>query len=150
MLQATTLQTTTAPAARPAVQFNTRTRCWTLVSAFDSTLEGRRVRIEPGFQFDLASVPRFLWWFMAPFELSIAASLMHDWLYRHGGCVTDTEGAAFCVSRRVADRLFRRIMQDQEVDTWRIALAWCAVRVFGWAVWNRRLDPEPVPVVHAP
>ncbi len=142
--------TTATPVPRPTVQFSTRTRCWTLVSTFDIALEGHPVRIEPGFRFDLASVPRFLWWFMAPFELSIAAPLVHDWLYRHGGCVTDREGAAFCVTRRGADRMFRCIMQDQGVHTWRMALAWCAVRAFGWAAWHHRLDPEAASIVHAP
>ncbi len=148
--EVTTNNLTTVPPARPAVQFSTRTRCWTLVSPFDITLEGHHVCIPPGFQFDLASVPRFLWWFMAPFELSIAAPLTHDWLYQHGGCVTDTSGAPFCVSRRAADRVFRCVMQDQQVETWRIVLAWCAVRAFGWTAWQRRMDPQTTPIVHAP
>jgi hypothetical protein len=57
---------------------------------------GRRFRIEKpyvfgmiqipaGFVFDLASVPRVLWWLIAPFELSIVAPLIHDWLYRVEG-----------------------------------------------------------------
>lgn len=148
--EVTTHNHTIVPAARPAVQFSTRTRCWTLVSPFDITLEGRHMCIPSGFQFDLASVPRFLWWFMAPFELSIAAPLTHDWLYCHGGCVTDTSGAAFCVSRRAADRVFRCVMQDRQVKPWRIVLAWCAVRAFGWAAWQRRVDPRHTRIVHAP
>jgi len=103
--------------------------------------------IPRGFQFDLASVPRFLWWFMAPFELSIAAPLVHDWLYRHGGCVTDAQGVPFCLSRRTTDRVFRLMMQAYHVEMWRITLAWCAVRLFGWVVWGCRGEPGARPVV---
>ena len=34
-----------------------------------------------GFRFDLASIPRVFWFLVSPFELSIAAPLLHDFLY---------------------------------------------------------------------
>lgn len=37
------------------------------------------------FRFDLASLPREAWPLIAPFELSIAAPLLRDYLYRSGG-----------------------------------------------------------------
>ena len=38
--------------------------------------------IEPGFKYDLASVPRWLHWLIGPNDLCWVVSLVHDALYR--------------------------------------------------------------------
>ena len=87
--------------------------------------------IPEGFRFDLASIPRPLRWFIEPYELSIAAPLIHDWLYQHGGVTP--EGT---VTRAEADLLLRLIAAAQGVSWLRRWVAWGAVRLFGWAAWR--------------
>lgn len=107
---------------------------WTLVSPFHAEVNGHTVVIPAGFRFDLASVPRILWWLVAPFHLSIAAPLVHDWLYRRGGWLIP--GGAR-VARSDADRVFRDLMRQYGVNPVVAFLAWVVVRVFGWVAWRR-------------
>lgn len=90
--------------------------------------------IPAGFEFDLATIPRPIWWLIAPFDLSIVAPLVHDFQYYHKG-ITPTLSGHVTYSRRESDRLFNRIMKDESVPMWRRRLAYSAVRAFGWAFW---------------
>ncbi len=90
------------------------------------------------YKFDLASIPRLVWWLIAPFELSILAPLLHDYLYEHKGRLPD--GSIDPVreyTRRDADFLFLQAMRHEGVGRWRRTLAYLAVRRFGWIYWNR-------------
>lgn len=87
----------------------------------------REITVAGGFRFDLASIPRALWPVIAPFELSIAAPLIHDWLYR---------GNDRRYTRSQADRIFRELMQREGVSWWRREAAYVAVRAFGGKAWN--------------
>lgn len=96
-----------------------------------------RLTVAAGFEFDLASVPRAFWWLISPFELSVTAPLMHDWLYAYGG--RPPPGAAEpprTYTRKEADQLFRRIMEQEGVPAWRRTLAYYAVRLFGGSGWK--------------
>lgn len=84
--------------------------------------------IPDGYITDLASIPRLLWRIIAPFELSIAAPLVHDFLYQNGGCRTFT--------RSDVDLIFLWIMEKEGVVWWRRNLAYPAVRVFGGSHWK--------------
>jgi hypothetical protein len=95
------------------------------------------IRVPSGFQFDLSSVPRSFWWLIAPFELSIVAPLLHDFLYRHGG--KPSSGSVEpprSYKRAEADRMFRTIMHAENVSVWRRHLAYLAVRAFGGSAWR--------------
>jgi hypothetical protein len=92
--------------------------------------------VPAGFRFDLSSVPRFLWPLVAPFELSIAAPLLHDFLYRHGGAVYEWTDPPEGYTRWGADRVFREVMALEGVPDWRRRVAWAAVRCFGWGAWR--------------
>lgn len=96
-------------------------------------LRGRQIIIPDGFEFDLASVPRWGWWLIAPFELSIIAPLVHDYLYRVNGQVSPD----FQVSRKEADEIFHDLMILEEVPHWKADLAYRAVRLVSWAFWNK-------------
>ncbi|HEY0155467.1 MAG TPA: DUF1353 domain-containing protein [Longimicrobium sp.] len=88
--------------------------------------------IPEGFRFDLASVPRAVWWLIAPFELSIAAPLVHDFLYRYGGMLASGQ----VLIRSEADTLFAELMERERVPAWRRVLAYRAVRMFGRSSWK--------------
>ena len=86
-----------------------------------------------GFEFDLSTIPRIFWPLIGPFELSIVAPLLHDFLYTHGGKppAGSVGAAANPTTRAEVDRMFREIMASG-----RPGLAACArvrspVRLFG-------------------
>lgn len=101
-------------------------------AAWSTTLKG--VDVPAGFRFDLASIPRLFRWFCEPYELSILAPLVHDFLYRN-----------HATTRAEADRLLRLIANEQGVGWWRRNLAYWAVRLFGWLAWRSpdKLPPTP-------
>jgi Protein of unknown function (DUF1353) len=95
------------------------------------------ITVPKGFEFDLSSVPRLLWWLIAPFELSVAAPLLHDFLYFYGG----KPPAGVVVPHRIynraeVDAMFRGIMRKEGVSAWRRALGYLAVRTFGSGNWR--------------
>jgi len=100
--------------------------------------DGEAVITAPaGFQFDLSSVPRVLWWLIAPFELSIAAPLLHDFLYLYGASPpAGSIEPPRTYTRAEADRLFYGIMRAEGVPGWRRMLSLAAVRLFGQNAWH--------------
>ena len=134
-------------------------RNWTLDTPlkFDSdTLseEGRAIRkyfgvrvtnknvvsVPKGYITDLASVPRFCWAFIAPFDVARAA-VIHDILYEKIN--TAYKGEKILTKhdrekyRKVADDVFKEGMESAvpPVPKWKIWAAYNAVRVFGrWAI----------------
>lgn len=128
------------PSARPAV---TRTGAgrrgrWALVAPF-KVCDGARVVVLPaGMTSDLASVPRVLWLWRAPWEFSLAAPLVHDALYRgHGMLPVGGVQPFHRYTRAEADALFYTIMRREGVPRVAAGLAWAAVRVFGWFAWRK-------------
>lgn len=124
--------------APPVVSYEVETGRWRLEREYRYEEPGLGLRIPEGFEFDLASVPRPAWTLIAPFELSIAAPLVHDFLYRHRG--RPPEGSvepARTFSRGEVDALFRRMMKAEGVPGWRWRLADAAVRLFGGPAWGR-------------
>lgn len=102
--------------------------------------EGTVLTVPATFLFDLSSVPRPLWWLIAPFELSVTAPLLHDFFYRAGG---NPESGSVqpprVYTRREVDDLFRRVMEKEGVAGWRRAFGYSAVRIFGYWAWKRDL-----------
>jgi len=95
------------------------------------------VIIPRGFRWDLASVPRAVWWLISPNDLGLVGPLVHDWLYRCGGVVP----APHCepprhFSRAAADELLRELMARDGVAGWRRRFAYRAVRLFGGGSWR--------------
>jgi hypothetical protein len=111
---------------------------WVLEADYACDDHGTRLTVPAGFRFDLASVPRLFWPLVAPFELSIAAPLLHDFLYRYAGD-PPAPGAVppRRYARREADRLFREVMAAEGVAAWRRDAAWAAARLFGGRSWGR-------------
>jgi len=88
--------------------------------------------VPAGFKSDLASIPRPIWPIIAPFELSIAATLVHDMLYRSSGKSGD-----ITMSREDVDLLFYTILIYDGVPKWKALAAYYSVRLFGKVPWNR-------------
>ena len=91
---------------------------------------------------DLASTPRLLWAFIAPFDVARAA-IVHDLLYKSirqyrwqkGENEEDKE--LIKNAKVAADKVFLLAMKDAEpkVSGWKIYSAWKAVDLFGrWSI----------------
>ena len=98
------------------------------------------VSVPKGYITDLASVPRFCWAFIAPFDVARAA-VVHDILYEKIN--TAYKGEKILTKhdrekyRKVADDVFKEGMESAvpRVPKWKIWAAYNAVRVFGrWAI----------------
>ena len=123
--------------APPVLSYDTERDLWRLEETYSFEDGGHTITVPEGFEFDLSSVPRLFWRFIAPFELSIVAPLVHDFLYRHRGELPD--GAvtpARPYTRKQADRLFKRLMKREGVPGWRWRVAYGAVRLFGQSAWE--------------
>tara|TARA_B100000035_G_C20958150_1_gene535197 strand:- start:453 stop:926 length:474 start_codon:yes stop_codon:yes gene_type:complete len=98
------------------------------------------ISVPKGYITDLASVPRFCWAFIAPFDVARAA-VVHDILYekintayKNGKILSEQNREKY---RKVADDVFKEGMEsaEPEVPKWKIWAAYNAVRVFGrWAI----------------
>jgi hypothetical protein len=121
----------------PVVTYLVASRTWLLEQAYAYRDGPHRIVVPAGFEFDLASVPRSLWSLIAPFELSIAAPLLHDFLYRYRG--RPPAGSVVpprAYSRAQTDRLFERIIEEEGVPAWRRWLAYRSVRLLAWHDWR--------------
>jgi hypothetical protein len=111
---------------------------WRLVEVYRYTDGAYTITVPAGFEFNMASVPRVFWGLIGPFELSVAAPLVHDFLYRYRGALPlGTVDPKREYTRRQADQLFRTMMEKEAVSWWRRPPAYLAVRIFGGFVWKR-------------
>ena len=108
----------TARSALPApiISYVEEENLWRLEEAYGYSKAGHQITVPAGYKFDLASVPRIFWFSIAPFELSLAAPLIHDFLYDHigdppAGSITPPK----IYSRKEADEIFREIMEKENV-----------------------------------
>ena len=116
----------------PLISYDVPARLWRLEADYAYFDDPHQITVQSQFTFNLASVPRAFWWLIAPFELSIVAPLIHDFLYRHRG----NPPAGSIVpprryTRKEADLLFRNAMAQEGVPAWRRVAAYHAVRWFG-------------------
>lgn len=93
-----------------------------------------KITAPKGLKTDMASVPRFMWWLIAPFDVARAA-VIHDVLYskiRHYRYHNNDTHTAF-QAKKVADLVFKHAMDDAEpaVPGWKKFLCYQAVNVFG-------------------
>ena len=100
------------------------------------------ITVPKEFMTDLASTPRILWAFIAPFDVARAA-IVHDLLYKAIRKYRWTKGAIeedkdlIKKAKVVADKLFLLAMKDADpkVSSWKIYSAWKAVDLFGrWSI----------------
>jgi hypothetical protein len=96
------------------------------------------IRVPTGFQTDLASVPRPLWWLIAPTDVARAA-VIHDFLYTIFELYIDRnknlDKRRKQHLRKLCDKVFYYAMLDSrpKVPMWKINATYRAVRWFGWS-----------------
>lgn len=117
-----------------------------------------RLVVPAGFECDLASVPRLLWFYISPFDLGPAA-VPHDWIYAHGGHLPHGSQLHRVLgvwvethepwTRHNCDRLFARMMREAGVSKTKRRNAYRAVRWFGRGAWRTPAPVPPLRRVHA-
>ena len=106
----------------------------------DVGMEDSKLTVRTGFVTDLASVPRFLWRVLAPWDVARAA-IIHDLLYltiRQYRWKNDNEDKALInKAKKASDKVFLCAMRDAEpaVPGWKRYAAYYAVAAFGrWSI----------------
>jgi len=100
---------------------------------------GHTISARAGYETDLASIPRLFWSILAPEELSLAAPLFHDLIYRCGGSLPEDglnpfDGKLF--ERKEVDDLFLELMKKAKIPRWKRTAAYWAVRGFAGFAWK--------------
>jgi hypothetical protein len=120
-----------------AITYDVSLRSWRLLKDYSYTYQDHTLTAKEGYAFDLSSIPRPLWWLIAPNELSILAPLFHDLLYEYRGRLPDATyvNPYRTFTRREADDLFLHLMEVEGVARWRRLAAYSAVRAAGVIFW---------------
>ena len=112
------------------------------VAVVRDTNKTETITVPTGFITDLASTPRVLWAFIAPFDVARAA-IVHDLLYksirqyRWKKGLIEEDKELIENAKVAADKVFLLAMKDAEpkVSGWKIYSAWKAVDLFGrWSI----------------
>lgn len=107
---------------------------YTLINAISIQLtDGKVITIPKGFEWDLASVPRFLWWLMSPDVDSEIAYLIHDYLYINQ-TLPRKEADLEMYKWAVVTNGTRKKLTARNIDNW---LRWKAVVLFGNSVYKK-------------
>ena len=101
-----------------------------LVKPLKVRFQGKSFVVHAGFECDGVSVPRFAWSPVSPCidPRSLRAGVAHDYIYR-----VQPEGW----TRAQADLMFVCFLIEDGLVIPRALLAYAAVRLFGWIVWNK-------------
>ena len=110
----------------------------------DTDISPAVITVPTEFMTDLASTPRALWAFIAPFDVARAA-IVHDLLYKSirqyrwkvAKTAPGEDKSLIKKAKVVADKVFRLAMKDAQpkVSGWKIYSAWKAVDLFGrWSI----------------
>ena len=112
------------------------------VKVVRDTNKTETITVPSGFITDLASTPRILWAFIAPFDVARAA-IVHDLLYKSIRQYRWTKGLIeedkelIKNAKKASDKVFLLAMKDAspKVSGWKIYSAWKAVDLFGrWSI----------------
>ena len=113
------------------------TRNWELVQDWKYNLNGSDYVIPKGFQFDGASIPKFLRTFFSPVGVLLIGGLVHDYMYKYTACKpSTTKGSLLIVDQKMADQIFRDINIVVNGFYTMNYLAYWSLRIGGFVAWN--------------
>ena len=115
----------------------TGVRQWEIVEDWFFEVEGTKYVTPAGFQFDGASVPKFLATFLSPVGVLLMGGLVHDYAYKYATLTkADKESNIGPIDQAKADQLFRDICI--EVNGFKVLnyLAYWTLRLAGFVAWN--------------
>ena len=112
------------------------TRNWVIVEDWKYNLNGSEYVIPKGFQFDGASIPKFLRTFFSPVGVLLIGGLVHDYMYKYTACKTSKKGSLLIVDQKKADQIFRDINIEVNGFYFMNYLAYWSLRIGGFVAWN--------------
>jgi hypothetical protein len=112
------------------------TRKWKIEQDFNYTLNDVEYKIPAGFEFDGASVPKFLATFLSPVGVLLMGGLVHDYGYKFATLMKRDGSNIGYHDQKHMDGLFRDICI--EVNGFRVLnyLAYWSLRLAGFVAWN--------------
>ena len=114
----------------------TGTRQWVITEDFHYWIDNQAYKIPAGFQFDGASVPKFLATFLSPVGVLLMGGLVHDYGYKYATLMKKDGSNIGPRDQKYMDGLFRDICI--EVNGFYVLnyLAYFALRLAGFVAWN--------------
>ena len=113
------------------------TRNWVLTDDWKYNIDGEEYVIPEGFQFDGASIPKFLRSFFSPVGVLLMGGLVHDYAYKYKTLLKknkkDTMGE---LTQKRADEIFRDINIIVNGFYTMNRLAYWSLRIGGFVAWN--------------
>ena len=119
------------------------TRNWVVTQDWKYRMNGNEYIIPAGFQFDGASIPKFLRTFFSPVGVLLVGGLVHDYMYKYA-CLkrTDKKGSLLLVDQKRADQIFRDINIEVNGFYFMNYLAYWSLRIGGFVAWNGHRKKE--------
>ena len=114
----------------------TGTRQWKIVEDFHYNINGVGYKIPAGFQFDGASVPKFLATFLSPVGVLLMGGLVHDYGYKYATLMKKDGSNIGPRDQKYMDGLFRDICIEVNGFYALNYLAYWALRLAGFVAWN--------------
>ena len=113
------------------------TRNWKITKDWKYRYNGNEYIIPAGFQFDGASIPKFLRTFFSPVGVLLVGGLVHDYMYKYA-CMkrNDKKGSLLIVDQKKADQIFRDINIEVNGFYFMNYLAYWSLRIGGFVAWN--------------
>ena len=113
------------------------TRNWVLTKDWKYKIDGTEYIIPKGFQFDGASIPKFLRTFFSPVGVLLMGGLVHDFMYKYTCCKpTSKKNPLLVVDQKRADQIFRDINIVVNGFYTMNYLAYWSLRLGGFVAWN--------------
>jgi len=116
-------------------------RKWELTEDWEYSLEGKKYRVPKGFVFDGASVPKYFQSWLSPMGILLLAGLIHDYGYKYAGLLSDS-GELESKTQKELDIIFREVAIETNGFFFLNWIAYLALRIFGWFVWNKHRRRE--------
>jgi len=113
------------------------TRQWEIAKDFHYSINGEDFVIPKGFQFDGASIPKFLHTWLSPTGVLLMGGLIHDYGYKYATLLKKDKKTTIGVKdQKWMDQTFRDINIEQNGFHLLNKLAYWALRLGGFVAWN--------------
>lgn len=113
------------------------TRHWEVADDWAFKIGGEGYIIPQGFQFDGASIPKFLHTWLSPTGVLLMGGLVHDYAYKYETLLRSGQKETMgVIDQKKADEIFRDINIEQNGFHFLNNLAYWALRIGGFMAWN--------------
>ena len=112
-------------------------RKWEICDDFYYTISDVEYMIPKGFQFDGASVPKFLAMWLSPTGVLLMGGLVHDYGYKYATLMTRDGNNIGYTNQAHMDKLFRDICIEVNGFKFLNYLAYWALAAVGFFAWNK-------------